>query len=175
MEKILQNVQDWFLSNKEYLEVFAQRDSRLEGWFKGELLLLLNRLKHDGIIEDFKQEVKCPNRSGRRSMVDLEISVSDGKYLCELKALSISQTDSKRNLNYYFKEDNAGIINDFKKLNTIPNKNKYVIAFIYPNPGNELSIDKVLSLPRNLRHWQRITDQSNFPDFLFISVWRSLK
>jgi len=44
MEVIMQNIRDWFLAKNEHFEVFAEADTRLEGWFKAEFIVLLNRL-----------------------------------------------------------------------------------------------------------------------------------
>lgn len=172
MEILLQNIHDWFLNRKEYFPVFADADSRFEGWFKAEFLVLLTKLLHDGVIEGFEREAKIMSLTGRRQ-IDFKLSIMGEQHLCELKALCISQAaGTPRNLHFYFREDNVGLIKDFRKLDTLPYKNKWVIGFIYPNPKHDRLKKETSSLPDDLKHWQCITDPINFPDFLFISAWR---
>jgi len=44
MNRLLPYLQDWFLQKEEHFVAFANADSRLEGWFKAEMLVLLNRV-----------------------------------------------------------------------------------------------------------------------------------
>jgi hypothetical protein len=173
MEAIIQNIRDWFLSKKEHFEVFAEADTRLEGWFKGELIVLFNSLLQRGVIEKFEREPKIDTPAGRKQ-IDFIISLNGESHLCELKALCISQAaGTPRNLHFYFREDNVGVIKDFRKLESLSGKNKWVIGFIYPNPKYEHWVKEISSLSDDLKHWKCITDPSNFPNFLFISIWRS--
>ncbi|HRJ41777.1 MAG: hypothetical protein KJZ86_18365, partial [Caldilineaceae bacterium] len=43
MEILLSHISEWFLNKREHFAAFAQADSRIEGWFKAELLVLFNR------------------------------------------------------------------------------------------------------------------------------------
>ena len=173
MEVILQNIRDWFLAKKEHFAVFAEADTRLEGWFKAELIVLFNRLLERRVIEQFEREPKFETSVGRKH-IDFTILLNDVLHLGEIKALCISQAaGTPRNLNFYFREDNVGLIQDFRKLDILPFKNKWVLGFIYPNPKHTQWIEEISLLPNDLKHWKCITDPSNFPDFLFISVWKS--
>jgi len=42
MEVLLPHISRWFLDKHEHFTAFAQADSRIEGWFKAELLVLFN-------------------------------------------------------------------------------------------------------------------------------------
>ena len=53
MEVIIQNIRDCFLAKKEHLEVFAEADTRIEGWFKAELIVLLDSLLREKVIQEF--------------------------------------------------------------------------------------------------------------------------
>ncbi len=175
MEVIIQNIRDCFLAKKEHFEVFAEADTRIEGWFKAELIVLLDSLLREKVIQEFKREPKIDTPTGRKQ-VDFIISLNGESHLCELKALCISQAaGTPRNLHFYFREDNVGLIKDFRKLDSLPYKNKWVIGFIYPNPKHDHWVKEISLLPDDLKHWKCITDPSNFPNFLFISIWRSLK
>jgi hypothetical protein len=155
--------------------VFAKVDSRLEGWLKAELIVLFDRLLQKKVIEEFKREAKIDTPAGRKQ-IDFIISLNGESYLCELKALCISQAaGTPRNLHFYLREDHVGLIKDFRKLEPLPYKNKWVIGFIYPNPKQNLWVKEISLLQDDLKHWKCITNPSNFPSFLFISFWRSEK
>jgi len=175
MEVIKQDILDWFLAKKEYFKVFAEADTRLEGWFKAELIFLLNRLLQQKKIDEFKREPKIDTSAGRKQ-IDFIIKLNGELHLCELKALCISQAaGTPRNLHFYFREDNVGLIKDFRKLESLPYKNKWVIGFIYPKPNHNQWKEELSLLPNDLKHWKCITDPSEFEDFLFISICRPEK
>ena len=48
MERLLLTIEDWFAAKSEHLAAFARADCRLEGWFKGELLVLLKFARVEG-------------------------------------------------------------------------------------------------------------------------------
>lgn len=173
MEKLLQYINKWFINKEEYLRYFIKVDTRLEGWFKGELILLLNKLKKTGVIDDFFIEKKF--YVGRqRKQVDFYILINNVDHILEMKALCISQArGTPRNLKFYFRNDNVGLIKDFKKLNAINHQNKWVIAFIYPNPSY-IEWNRII-LPKDVGEWKCITQPINFPDFIFIALWKNIK
>ncbi|RMD65173.1 hypothetical protein D6833_03325 [Candidatus Parcubacteria bacterium] len=174
MEVLIPYLSEWFLNKQEHFTAFAQADSRIEGWFKAELLVLFNRLVASQVIERFEREVNIPSpRDGRRKQIDFRLYIQGQEHLCELKALCISQAaGTPRNLHFYFRDDHVGLIKDFKKLDELGHSNKWVIGFVYPTPGlNEWN--KVLSsLPSTLRHWRPITNPSDFPNWVYIAIWK---
>jgi len=173
VEDILQSVRDWFLSKQEHFTAFAEADTRLEGWLKGELIVLLNRLSQRELVERFKREANIATSTGCKR-IDFRLRVSGEIHLCELKALCISQAaGTPRNLPFYFREGHVGLIKDFRKLDALPSKNKWVLGFVYPNPELRQWTQMIASLPEDLRHWQCITSPEDFPDYLFISVWKA--
>jgi len=103
METILKEIQDCFLKKEKYFIVFAEADTRIEGWFKAELILLLSELKKKGRIKDFQPESKNQLLTGYKK-IDFCVFLNDEKHLFKLKALCISQKATDRNLNFYFRE-----------------------------------------------------------------------
>jgi len=174
MEVLLSYISEWFLDKREHFTAFAQADSRIEGWFKAELLVLFNRLVADQVIENFEREANVPSpRDGKRKQVDFRLHIQGQKHLCELKALCISQAaGTPRNLHFYFRDDHVGLIKDFKKLDEIASQNKWVIAFVYPAPDSKEWNNVVASLPSALRHWRPVTSPSNFPSWMYIALWQ---
>jgi hypothetical protein len=173
MEAILESIRDWFLAKQDYFIAFAEADSRLEGWFKAELLLLFPKLVQAGLLDSFDREYKVNTLSGRKQ-IDFRLIAKGEINYCEAKAMCVSQAaGTPRNLAFYFRDDHLGLIKDFKKLDAIPSGNKWVLGFVYPNPGRSQWSMAVESLPNSLKHWRCSTSPENYPEYLFISIWRS--
>lgn len=173
MDNIIQAANNWFFTKKDYFEVFSAADTRLEGWFKAELLLLFSQLKAKGEIQDYHREVnfKIP---GGRYQIDFGVEYKGVIHYCEIKALCISQAaGTPRNLDFYFRDDHVGLIKDFKKLQGLRLENKWVMAFIYPNPGIKKWKELVHSIEDRLINWEQITSPDQYPSYLFISLWKS--
>ena len=82
MEEILQNIRDWFLAKEDYFRVFAQADTRLEGWFKAELIFLFNDLRAKKVIDRFVREPKFSGPTGRKQ-IDFTITLNREFHLFE--------------------------------------------------------------------------------------------
>ena len=172
MEAVLKSIKDWFLGKRDYFNAFAKADSRLEGWLKVELILLLPNLVKTGLLENFERECRVTTPAGRKQ-VDFSLTARGELHYCELKAMCISQAaGTPRDLKFYFRDDQVGLIKDFKKLDIIPSDNKWVLGLVYPNPGLSQWADAVESLPDSLKHWQCRTRPDSFPEYLFVSVWK---
>lgn len=174
MEVLLPHISKWFLDKQEHFTAFARADSRIEGWFKAELLVLFNRLVANQVIEKFEREANVPSpKDGKRKQVDFRLHMQGQEHLCELKALCISQAaGTPRSLHFYFRDDHVGLIKDFKKLDEIAGQNKWVIAFVYPAPDSKEWSNAVVSLPSALKHWRPVTSPSGFPNWVYISLWK---
>ena len=136
MQNVIAQVREYFLQEKDHIQAFIENDTRVESWSKAELLVLFTRLKKEKIIDAFERE---PNfyTDGTRNQIDFSITINGLLHLVELKALCISQSKgTPRNLHFYFRDDNVGLIKDFKKLERLNALNKWIIAFVYPKPSN---------------------------------------
>jgi len=60
------------------------------------------------------------------------------------------------------------VIKDFKKLDSIKIKNKWVIAFVYPKPDD----DEWKKLVSELNRWKCITKLENYSQYLFIVLFK---
>jgi len=174
MQVLLSEIEGWFSSKRTHFDVFAEVDSRIEGWFKAEMLVLLTQLKERKLISDFKREAKviC-TKTGKRKQVDFRICKDGNDHYCELKALCISQAArTPRNLGFYFRDDHVGLIKDFKKLDLLNISNRWVMAFIYPSPTTDSWKAIIQSVPSALSHWTPVTVPQNTHEPLFISLWQ---
>jgi hypothetical protein len=135
MERIIEHIKKWFNDKREYFEVFARNDTRLESWFKGELLVLFERLKSEGVIDRFERELNVQTNEGRRQ-VDFAVTIGGEEHLCELKAACISRAKgTPRDVKFYFRKDDVGLMKDFLKLDRIAGDRKWVLSFFYPRPS----------------------------------------
>ena len=174
MEVLLPHISTWFLDKQEHFTAFAQADSRIEGWFKAELLVLFNRLVAEKVIESFEREANIPSpKDAKRNQVDFRLRIQGQTHLCELKALCISQAaGTPRNLHFYFRDNHVGLVKDFKKLDEIAGANKWVLAFVYPAPSSNEWSNAIASLPCTLSHWRPITKPCDFPNWVYIALWK---
>lgn len=172
MEVLLPAISGWFADKHEHLSVFAQTDCRLEGWFKGELLVLFARLCRTGVLADFEREASIALPGGR-AQIDFRLRVGTEDHLCEIKALCISQAaGTPRNLNFYFRDDRVGLLKDMRKLDSVPAINKWLLAFVYPAPEPAAWERAMASLPRDLAHWRAVTQIRSDSADLFVSLWQ---
>lgn len=174
VEVLLPYISKWFLDKQEHFTAFAQADSRIEGWFKAELLVLFNRLVANQVLEKFEREANIPSpKDGKRKQVDFRLHIQGQEHLCELKALCISQAaGTSRNLRFYFRDNHVGLVKDFKKLDEIASRNKWVIAFVYPTPDSKEWSCAVGSLPCAFKHWRPVTSPNDFPNWVYIALWK---
>lgn len=174
MEELIPHICDWFSKKHEHLVAFAETDCRLEGWFKGELLVLFRRLVTAGVLARFEREANVPLPAlAKRAQVDFRLTIGADIHLCELKALCISQAaGTPRNLSFYFRDDHVGILRDFRKLDLLAGENKWLIAFVYPAPTvalwqRALALDR----PEALRRWHPVAPPVGCSPDLFVSLW----
>ena len=172
MESIFKHVKEWFLPRREYFDSFIENDTRVESWFKAELLVLFRRLKKEKAIDDFEREPIFYDEKGKRSQIDFSVTTNTVRHYLELKALCISQSKgTPRNLSFYFRDDNVGMVKDFRKLDHIDIGNKWIVAFVYPKPDKE-------SWSRTIEHvsnWKCLTRLEDYPDYLFIALFKWTK
>lgn len=173
MEGFILHIKKWFTKKQEYFESFARNDTRVESWFKAEMLVLFEQCKSIGLIEGFKRELNISTENGRRKMVDFKVTSGGKDNLCELKAICISKKDTSRNLKFYFRNDDVGLIKDFKKLEVLKGYNKWVFAFIYPKPQKPDWEYVIKSLSETNPMWHCVTNFDDFPDYVFIAIWKS--
>lgn len=118
--------------------MFSQADSRLDGWFKGEMLVLLETLRAQGMIQSCEGQINVPTPIGsnQRRQIDFRVRVGSRFYLCELKAMCTSQAAGPpRDPYFYLRDDDVSMIKDLKKLPQLPfSDSLWPLAFVYPGP-----------------------------------------
>ncbi len=175
MERLLPQIRGWFEPKTEHLLAFARADCRLEGWFKGELLVLFGRLHGELRLRSFEREANVPIvATGKRTQVDFRIGFHDETHLCELKALCISRAGgTPRNLQFYCRNNKLGLIRDLRKLDQLEGKNKWILGFVYPKPTEADWHRAIDSLASEFHHWKVVTPLSEASDALFVALWHA--
>jgi hypothetical protein len=173
LDRILPQIQSWFAAKENQIQLFADLDTRVEGWFKGELLTLFSELEQQGKIQGFRREANLSSDQRKRIQVDVVVQIDGEPHHCELKAACISRAaGTPRNLHFYFREDHVGFQKDLAKLGLLNVPNRWLIGFIYPAPTMAEWQREILSLSKNHGQWQCLTSPDcNVP--LFIALWRA--
>jgi hypothetical protein len=173
MEALLPEIRAWFEKKRRHLLAFAELDCRVEGWFKGELLLLFKEMQGRHRIAQFEREVKVHRLdTGGRTLVDFRVRIGSKHHLCEVKSLCISHRTTPRTLQFYFRDDKVGVTKDFRKLDCLEGNHKWGLAFVYPRPTAEAWAKAVDCLLSKLPHWQSLSDPRDANKLLFVSLWR---
>ena len=171
MVTLLPHINKHFFNKEAYFKLFAQADTRVESWFKGELIFLFEKLKGDNVINGYNRETSL-RVNNIRKQIDFKINLGGQDHYIELKAPCISKSSTNRDLKFYFRDNEIGLIKDFNKLSLFSAVNKWVLAFFYPNPGILEWNRIILTIPENLNHWKPITKPDDYPAYLFISLWK---
>jgi hypothetical protein len=115
------------------MELFDVHTVQVEGWLKGELLYFLDLEKQKKLIDNYFTESSC---GVGRKRVDLLLVLNQKNIWVELKHFQIGkQKDQIWNAYSYFSDKNIGIYSDVDKLNSILDKDKFILVLATKNPG----------------------------------------
>lgn len=163
-------IREHFLAKEAHFRVFSQADSRLEGWFKGEMPVLLETHRAQGMIQSYERELNVPTPMGpkQRRQIDFRVRVGSRFYLCELKAMCTSQAaGTPRDLHFYLRDDDVGMIKDLKQLPQLPvSDSLWLLAFVYPAPKLDewdAALENIHALAKDCRC---TTSPKDCPSFL---------
>ena len=164
-QQLFSFIDQHFLAKLEYCRLFAEAERQVEGWFKGELIYLLNSLKLDW-------EPEASISSFGKKKIDFRITLDDGLFYLEIKALYHGlQRGQMVDIGIYFYKDDVGIWGDVQKLTSLREGRGFCVLFIYPRPEIErwhktLTIYGQRISPIVLREASEI---STFPSELYIA------
>jgi hypothetical protein len=90
-----------------------------------------------------------------------------------MQCLCISQSlNTPRNLGFYFRKDDVGLLEDFRKLSELSTpEGKWVMGFIYPKPDMHQWETTLASVSSDMARWTCVTKLDDYPDYLFIPLW----
>jgi hypothetical protein len=177
MERLLPNISEWFKGKEYWFRAFAKHDSRVEGWFKGELLVCLEKLKEEGRVDDFEREF-TPGRKGwgekGQHKIDFKIRIDGQNHLCELKAMCISQAlGTSRSLSFYFRPQESNVLaKDFSKLSSLKIQcDSWIVSFVYPSPSPKDWAIALEKWRKVIADWRCVTDPGSYPEWFFLACW----
>jgi hypothetical protein len=135
MERLIPHLRTHFDALQDRLLCFTKHGVQTEGWFKGELLVLLETLVQKKVVESFDREVR---QTG--ALIDLLV-VSDRRHWVELKHWLIgTQKGTAYGPSFYFRDSSSvGIVRDARKLLSCPAEDQHwLLILAAANPGVEL-------------------------------------
>lgn len=173
MEKVIGKIEFWLNKERvqETIKVFTDKDSAVEGWFKGELMVLFSGLQEESVLEDFKRECKVSALKGRKT--DFLLTLSDGRsVVIEMKAANQGRNFKAREFVEGW-NDGHSVVEDIKKLSPLGSDyDCYVVAFVYP-PISEGQEDEWYAAVENLKElhsgWQPSEEVKT--DTCLMAVW----
>lgn len=134
MINIFPEIKNHFDALQDRLCVFGRHGVQVEGWFKGELLQLLDSMAQRSKICKVNREVRIdPNK---RAKVDLAFTTSNNtENWVELKHWTGSQKGRIYDPKAYFGDKVIGIFSDVGKLK-IAGGQKWVLVLLTPNTSD---------------------------------------
>jgi hypothetical protein len=154
------------------VDLFTKAQRQVEGWFKGELIYLFNKLC--GQSEMHSWDCESLVNATSRGKCDFVVSL-DTRVWLEVKALYHGlQRTSPIGLDIYLYKDSIGIWGDTVKLSSLKDSEAYHLLFIYPRPDPDrwkvlLDRYRLRVVPIELAESSRSTD---YPRELYICKLR---
>ena len=110
---LISDIRSHFDGSLDRFKSFYDHGIMVEGWFKGELITVLDSFRRDGEIEGLDREVRVERRR-----VDLTVDLDGCKHWIELKHwLNGYQAGTFYGTSFYFGDPTSvGITNDVNKL-----------------------------------------------------------
>jgi hypothetical protein len=136
MENLLAKIKTHFDILDDRLKCFSALGVQVEGWFKGELLFLLSKLKNEGLINAYDREIKI-----KRGKIDLSINKNGSHHYIELKhwLCGYQRSNYLFTPSFYFPDHTSvGIIKDVNKLISSRKRgDKWLLILVAKNPGDD--------------------------------------
>ncbi len=160
MQNILIKMKEHFDSLQDRLACFCKYGVQVEGWFKGELITLLDIGYTERWISNFDREVKCS--SGKK--IDITLATKPNVvYWIEIKHWIGKQKGKIYDPKFYFADKYVGILKDVDKLREL-SSNKWIFVFITPNPGIA-AWNEGIEIFNNKYSPRHLVSHSNFGEF----------
>lgn len=169
MLSLLYHFREHFDDQLDQFASFTKHGVQCEGWFKAEMLSLLDSMEAQGVIDEFDREVRC--QSG---IIDLRLN-HNGQHWIELKHWLIGrQRGTNYGCGFYFRDNSSvGITPDCRKLITCPNdSNRWLLILATSNPGQEPWDKGVADFNNKFSplHVRSYTQPGEFPASYFLGL-----
>jgi hypothetical protein len=136
-----------------------------EGWFKVEMIALLDALAKDGTVDDWRSDY--PITEDKKQRCDFRIVVGGKPLWLEVKTL-IDPARQAADMGFVGK--GAGFADDLVKLMRVPDPDRAVLLFVLPRPSPAQWSDLLATYARRIAplafdEQSRIDD---YPDALYV-------
>ncbi len=174
MEALLPHLRQHFDGMVVKLDVFREKETQVEGWFKGELLAMFSILERIGVVSDVDREVMVDLGGGKRGKIDLRLTHEGRRHWIELKHWLVGKQKGQMwSCRAYLGDGELGPRRDVEKLSTIPaSEGAWTLFLATANPGPE-------DWARSIEHFnakfgplrlRAVTDPAEFPKEYFLEL-----
>lgn len=117
-----------------HVRAFHRGESQIEGWFKGEMIVLLDEMKRAGKVAGFEHAREHTVEGGRKKY-DFVIAAEGETHAVEIKSWLIGkQKGDTYNAYWYFTDTGTPLEADAAKLKLWKKGRKVIIAYCYRRP-----------------------------------------
>ena len=143
---------------KNHIDLIVEQNSRVENYFTVLIIILLEKLKTDNKIIDYKFQYLLNTQYDKRQHIDFLLIGKYFKAYLEIKHLvidTIEKTKNNRTINFYTSKSDegkkVGIVGDLEKLNKIKSNDvtDFISLSIITNSPKQKVIDERIKFVQN--------------------------
>ena len=135
IDDVVEGMRTVMQQHVNYVQAFHRAESQIEGWFKGEMILLLEGMKRTGNITGFAHLREHPVPGGKQKY-DFVISAEGATNAVEIKAWLIGkQKGTTYDARWYFTDRAVSKLHgEAEKLLPWDKGRKFILAYCYRRP-----------------------------------------
>lgn len=134
IDAVVEGMRAVVLQHISHVRAFRRAESQIEGWFKGEMIVLLDAMKREGRVAKFEY-AREHVVAGSRRKYDFVIAGDGVSHAVEIKAWLIGkQEGTTYNAYWYFTDTGSPLEADAAKLKPWSEGRKFIIAYCYCRP-----------------------------------------
>ncbi|MEO6196714.1 MAG: hypothetical protein ABIP58_01255 [Dehalococcoidia bacterium] len=136
-----------------------------EGWFKVEMIALLDSLTKDGTIDDWRSDY--PITEDKKQRCDFRLVINGKPLWLEVKTLIDPARQAE---DVGFMGRGAGFADDLVKLMRAPDPDREVLLFVLPRPAPDQWKDLLATYARRIAPlaFEEMSDVATYPDELYV-------
>lgn len=136
-----------------------------EGWFKVEMITLLNSLAKDGAIDDWRSDF--PITEDKKLRCDFRLVINGQPLWLEVKTLI---DPARQAADIGFMAKGGGFADDLVKLMRAPDPDREVLLFVLPRPGPDEWKELLGTYARRIAPlaFEEKSDVAAYPDELYV-------
>ena len=166
MKQILKRVKKRFRSLEDRFDCFIRYEFQVEGWLKGELITVLDKMQKKREIVGFDREVTCVGKK----RIDLAVDREDGRIWIELKHWLIGEQSGT---NWQPKDYVLELSHEFEKLEAAgAGENAWIAVLCTRNPGWRAWEEGIEKFNKENEPWtlEAFDNPNNYPKSWYFGV-----